>query len=63
MIDDNGYTINAQTVSILSEENSAYLGEESVVNADALTVLGDKTAKIGQNSNETVTGELSVVST
>lgn len=63
VIDDNGYTLNAQTACVLSEEDNAGLGAGSVVNVDALTVQGEKRAKIGQNSHVVVTGALSISST
>lgn len=63
VIDDNGYTINADTACVLSEQDSAHLGAGSVVNADNLTVQGDKTAKVGQSSMVTLTESLTLTST
>ncbi len=63
VIDDNGYTINADTACVLSEQDSAHLGAGSVVNADNLTVQGAMTAKIGQNSTVDVADELTMTST
>ncbi len=63
VIDDNGYTINADTACVLSEQDNAHLGAGSVVHADNLTVQGAKTAKIGRNSMVNMTNVLTVTST
>ena len=63
VIDSGGYTINAQTACVLSEEDDAQMGAGSVVNADELTVQAEKTAKIGQNNILTITEALNVIST
>ncbi len=61
--DNNGYTANAASVTILSELGPAGFGQGSAVNAGELTISGLKTVKIGKNSQVNVTGAVRVIST
>ncbi len=63
VIDTNGYTMNAKTACVLSEEGSAQLGNGSMVNADNLTITGAKMAAIGRNATIAIAEVLTMVST
>ena len=63
VLDNNGYTITAQTACVLSEQDAAGFGSGSVVNAEHLTIQGAKTTKIGLNSTVTVVDTLLMTAT
>jgi hypothetical protein len=63
VIDNNGYTANANQVTVLSELGPAGFGMGSVINADELTIKALKTARIGFNSVIEVEGPVRLIST
>jgi len=63
ILDDNGYTVNASRVALLSELGNAEFGQGSVVNADELRMEALKTVKIGLNSFAYVGGTMIMNST
>lgn len=63
VIDQNGYAINARTACVLSSQDSAELGDNTVVAADNLTVQGAKRVKIGRNATVSIADTLTLTST
>ncbi len=63
VLDDNGFQINAATACVLSEEDSAGFGAGSVIDAANVLIQAAKNAKVGQNSQVDVDGELRLIST
>ena len=63
IIDDNGYTVNANNVTLLSELDDVHFGQGSTINANELYMGALKTVKIGENSDVNISGPIRMIST
>lgn len=62
ILDDNGYTVNADNVWLLSELDDVHFGQGSVINSGSLFMSALKTVKIGSNSFVNVVGPITMIS-
>jgi hypothetical protein len=61
--DDNGFSVTAERVAILSEQGDAYFGHGSTINAEELFIQAYETAKIGNNAKVNINGPFTILST